>query len=543
MTDHLEPYRRMARSIKFFPPISLTQSSQASAAQLVIPPSVGISYNKPLSEANGLAATKPPVDPSKHAADLVHEAVSKPTVLPVTYTVVENIGDRISRLSTPKPVEFYNIQPKIPQSELNGTSTDVSSVEGSAIDYSEHIAALVQEAVSKPTVLPTAYTIPEDIGDRISRLTTPKSVDADIVQSKTAEPDSESILPPKVEPQPSESVDAESIQSKTAEPDSESTPVPTVEPQPSEVDLKKSFDDTDIEASTPATVVAEAPILKEAHDSVVGVVEPLEVEETSNEQASPPAVVEPVAIEETTEDKTDTVVAAESAEVEQTTDNETPVAKAEPTRVPNLLDQVSSLVETVSTVFKKPEADQKDSEPVDDPSQLDPAATETPTKDTVEPLTTDTPALEAEDAQAPSLLDRVSLVVEAVAATLKGSDVDNKNSEASVESVPAADQQFSGSKTVEITCPKCESTDLRKNGRRQGKQKYVCKTCGQQFVNPDAAEAEEQPKIETSSPVETLQPKGSQADTGVSDSTPGSSKHHSKKKAKAKGFGGSKKAK
>jgi predicted RNA-binding Zn-ribbon protein involved in translation (DUF1610 family) len=504
---------------------------------------------------------------------LVHEAVSKPTVLPVTYTVVENIGDRISRLSTPKPVEFYNIQPKIPQSELNGTSTDVSSVEGSAIDYSEHIAALVQEAVSKPTVLPTAYTIPEDIGDRISRLTTPKSVDADIVQSKTAEPDSESILPPKVEPQPSESVDAESIQSKTAEPDSESTPVPTVEPhssesvdaesiqsktaepdsestpvptvepQPSEVDLKKSFDDTDIEASTPATVVAEAPILKEAHDSVVGVVEPLEVEETSNEQASPPAVVEPVAIEETTEDKTDTVVAAESAEVEQTTDNETPVAKAEPTRVPNLLDQVSSLVETVSTVFKKPEADQKDSEPVDDPSQLDPAATETPTKDTVEPLTTDTPALEAEDAQAPSLLDRVSLVVEAVAATLKGSDVDNKNSEASVESVPAADQQFSGSKTVEITCPKCESTDLRKNGRRQGKQKYVCKTCGQQFVNPDAAEAEEQPKIETSSPVETLQPKGSQADTGVSDSTPGSSKHHSKKKAKAKGFGGSKKAK
>ncbi|MBD0344176.1 MAG: IS1 family transposase, partial [Coleofasciculus sp. Co-bin14] len=94
-----------------------------------------------------------------------------------------------------------------------------------------------------------------------------------------------------------------------------------------------------------------------------------------------------------------------------------------------------------------------------------------------------------------------------------------------------------GSKTVEIACPNCESTDLKKNGRRQGKPKYVCKACGQQFVIPDAAEAEEQPKIKANSPVETPKAKGSHVDTAL-DQDSGSSKPQSKKKkTKAKGFG------
>ena len=33
-----------------------------------------------------------------------------------------------------------------------------------------------------------------------------------------------------------------------------------------------------------------------------------------------------------------------------------------------------------------------------------------------------------------------------------------------------------------MKCPKCESTQITKNGRHHGKQNYVCKQCGRQFV-------------------------------------------------------------
>jgi AcrR family transcriptional regulator len=35
-----------------------------------------------------------------------------------------------------------------------------------------------------------------------------------------------------------------------------------------------------------------------------------------------------------------------------------------------------------------------------------------------------------------------------------------------------------------MICPHCASPDLAKNGRRRGKQCYLCKDCGRQFVNP-----------------------------------------------------------
>jgi hypothetical protein len=35
-----------------------------------------------------------------------------------------------------------------------------------------------------------------------------------------------------------------------------------------------------------------------------------------------------------------------------------------------------------------------------------------------------------------------------------------------------------------MKCPKCESTQLRKNGRSNGKQRYLCKVCGRQFLQP-----------------------------------------------------------
>lgn len=35
---------------------------------------------------------------------------------------------------------------------------------------------------------------------------------------------------------------------------------------------------------------------------------------------------------------------------------------------------------------------------------------------------------------------------------------------------------------LQISCPSCRSHSIKKNGRRQGKQNYLCKECGRQFI-------------------------------------------------------------
>ncbi len=40
-----------------------------------------------------------------------------------------------------------------------------------------------------------------------------------------------------------------------------------------------------------------------------------------------------------------------------------------------------------------------------------------------------------------------------------------------------------------MKCPKCESTSYRKNGHRSGKQNYLCKNCGKQFLEPSSSES------------------------------------------------------
>ncbi|WP_448515381.1 IS1/IS1595 family N-terminal zinc-binding domain-containing protein [Parathermosynechococcus lividus] len=34
-----------------------------------------------------------------------------------------------------------------------------------------------------------------------------------------------------------------------------------------------------------------------------------------------------------------------------------------------------------------------------------------------------------------------------------------------------------------MQCPECQSTHIRKNGRRRGKQNYICVSCYPQFVD------------------------------------------------------------
>lgn len=34
-----------------------------------------------------------------------------------------------------------------------------------------------------------------------------------------------------------------------------------------------------------------------------------------------------------------------------------------------------------------------------------------------------------------------------------------------------------------MKCPECKSTHINKNGRKKGKQNYLCVTCGRQFID------------------------------------------------------------
>ncbi|HAA31573.1 MAG TPA: hypothetical protein DCE56_32540, partial [Cyanobacteria bacterium UBA8553] len=126
MIDHLEPYRRMARSIRFFPPAALTNRSQESIAGSLTPaPVVTSSPKYTTTQTDEGLEIGPPIDLSEHAVAVVQEAVCKPTVLPASYGILENIGDRISRLTTPKPVDSQIIEPEIPQPDSDSTSTQM----------------------------------------------------------------------------------------------------------------------------------------------------------------------------------------------------------------------------------------------------------------------------------------------------------------------------------------------------------------------------------------------------------------------------------
>ncbi len=43
-----------------------------------------------------------------------------------------------------------------------------------------------------------------------------------------------------------------------------------------------------------------------------------------------------------------------------------------------------------------------------------------------------------------------------------------------------------------MKCPRCESTSYRKNGHRSGKQNYLCKNCGKQFIEPTTSSSLDQ---------------------------------------------------
>jgi predicted RNA-binding Zn-ribbon protein involved in translation (DUF1610 family) len=420
VTDHLEPYRRMVRSIRFVPPLARNQQYEQQG-QLPLTPESPV--NSSPSKIAVTPAPGPAIDPSEHVADLVRTAVSKPAVIPVTYTIPENIGDRISRLAPPKTVTPVIIPPKIPQPDPNWKPADTVVAQYIELDWHD----LLEKSPTDASAQVEVATEPTQVEE------TPQEVPAPEASTTVAAPTQVEEIPQEVPAPEASTTVAASAQ---------------VEETPQEVPAP--------EAST--TVAA-----------------PAQVEETPQEVPAPEAsttVAAPTQVEETPQEvpapEASTTVAA-PAQVEET-----------PQEVP------------------APEA----STTVAAPAQVE----ETPQE---------------------------------VPSASENATVNLKDAVTSLESVETDDRKTSDKEQeIQIQCPTCESTEIRKNGHRKDKQRYVCKDCGKQFVLPDAlVDKNDRLNTKTSSPAKTSEVKEPQSLTGVSDSSSKSSQAPSKDKKKAKGFG------
>ena len=457
MTEHLEPYRRMVRSMRFVP--ALGRKYESHQSQMPSPP--------PLNFSSSVPYTVPPVreaapDPSEHVAALVREAVSKPTVLPVTYAIAENIGDRISRMTTSKKKRSPEIIAfKIPQPDPNW----------------------------KPATTVSDWQKPEDLSHQ--------AFSAPVEVEET----------PKVEVSPVEAETSDAV-------GVEETPKVEVSP---------------VEAETSDAVGVEETANVEVSPAEAETSDAVGVEETANVEVSPVEAETPAA-DPASDQSTEETTAADAVVEEMP---ETPSDEPEATQQPTLLDKAASAIEAVLSVFQKPETEQNESDATvessptkveaETPASVSPASEE-PTQeataaDAVVQEVPETPSDEPEATQQPTLLDKAASAIEAVASVFQNPAADQN--ESAVAPSPAADQEAAESEMPQITCPKCGATEVRKNGHYKEKQRYVCKECGKQFMPSDS--------------VEPQQPQAS----SVKSDQPSSGKVSQAKKGKkqAKGFG------
>ncbi len=433
-----------------------------------------------IAENYEISALEPPIDPSEHVAALVHEAVHKPTVLPATYAIQENIGDRISRLAPPsKPVKSFINQFKIPQPDPNWIPASTIEPQALQAETRELLDEGDPEVSTSAAVVAPSPIVEEIPVEASVAVAEPEEVQPTPAEASVAVAEPEEVQPTpaeasvvaepeEVQPTPAEAsvvAEPEEVQSTNDDTAQDNTPVDvvseladTIKPQSLKSDTKKLSDDASIEASVSGMDVAPPPTVEEPpSDEPAADVESVAVEETLDEEVAAADVVEPVEVQETPAEASAAVV-AEPIAVEQTPEETSSEVMTEP---------VASPVEAVTIPLKEPEADKKLTETV-------------------------------------------------------------------VDSAPARDETAAKSETVEIACPKCESTNLRKNGLRQGKQRYVCKDCGKQFAVSDSGEEVKPQKVKSSSRVETANLKESESEPELSTSSQRSGK---KKKAKAKGFG------
>lgn len=475
VTDHLEPYRRMVRSIRFVPALGPTHQSQQPVMPL---PQVNLSPSVPSAPP---PASEPAPDPSEHVTGLVREAVSKPTVLPVTYAIAENIGDRISRLAPAKPTRSQPpeiIAFKIPQPDPNWQpATPVPGWE-QPVDAS----STAPSSVAAPKVEPPSSSVPE-------------------AEAQTPATAAEVEAPP------------------SSVPETEAAPIPEpVEETPSA--LPEAISET-------PTVAPEAPAQP--------------AEETAAEAESPEEAIAPIEESEDTQKPSllDRAAAALQAVVsvfdKPDADQKEPAVEPAPPveaeisaapPVPGEEIPSESEVETEPPTAEIPTAETPSAEAPVSPQPTEETAAESPEEAIA-------PKDEREDTPQPTLLDRAASALEAVVAVFNQQPEADEQNQPTV-AAPAAVPEAPEIETHPILCPKCGATEVRKNGHYKNKQRYVCKDCGKQFVAADAVEEKAEPQTQA-------KPSGTSEaqQSPKTDSVPAVPEKASKGKGKkqAKGFG------
>jgi ssDNA-binding Zn-finger/Zn-ribbon topoisomerase 1 len=140
------------------------------------------------------------------------------------------------------------------------------------------------------------------------------------------------------------------------------------------------------------------------------------------------------------------------------------------------------------------------------------------------PKETESVAPQTEDTPKPEIIEPAPVAVETVTPPQKKDET----------------EATSPQSTPTVTCPQCQSSDIRENGHRQGKQRYRCQNCGRHFAIPEVDEVEEKPKLPKNTHPKRASTPPPPTTTASSDRLFNATKRRSKKKTKARGFGSSK---
>jgi len=471
VTDYLEPYRQMVRGIRFAPPLRQHERFNRLVHQPLPVPPVHDYYTAEVARESFVALDPGPTpDPSEHAASLVRAAVFKHTVLPVSYSIQENVGDRISRLATPKQAAPLIIAPKIPEPDPNWTPPPPPPIQHLVIAT----PAPTEISVANEPVLPQTET-PVDLNQiptivvETDFLSPPEPESIDLNQIPAIVGETEDLSP-----QEPESIDLNQIPAIVGESDDLSSQ----EIQP-------------LDLSQASATVENEPVIAEGETSVdlnqINTV--VQTEEVANQENQP---IQDSKIE-TNFVENEEVVAQESQPIE--------VSQVSPTVESELAAETETPVELSQNTATVEESAISEPEITAEVSQSATTAVETE-------------EVAAQDNQ-PVELSQTLTTDKSESAVLQ------------LEPLPIVESKKSKSEKLQIICPKCNSGDVRKNGRQKDRQKYLCKDCGRQFLWAGSVEEKVNPEIEVES-------KPKPADE-VFTSKPKSSK--GKVKKQSKGFG------
>lgn len=349
MTDYLEPYRQLVRSIRFAPPVGQHERFNRLVHQPLPVPSVHHDNTRQVTTTSTTIPDGGPTpDPSEHSAALVHAAVSKHTVLPVTYSILENIGDRISRLTASKPKQFRLpiVTPKIPE--------------------------------------PDPHWIPPTPSPVIQHLVTDLQTPVETQQISTIVEDESAVIQPE--------------------------PI--------------------LDLSPVSTDVVEVENVAEEATEVAN------LNQTSTDEVESESIIKESTL---IEDSSQEIASENIADTSSETDNL------------NLVEEQTEALSLPSNELKQVEETLSEEEEIN-----------------TEQNKIEIPKFVKTESAA--IANGTSLIVQPETSNVEVTKLDEEKAKSSKN------------QNVAVSCPECNSSEVRKNGKQKNKQKYLCKDCGRQFV-------------------------------------------------------------